>query len=287
MATGETTAWGKGLALASHPQALRIVKWLLIVALVVQLARLIWTVATPIAPYGDWRPRGAEIMPEAQRMALFQSFDPFTRNGGAAPSTGADAVTSLDLTLYGLRINEASGGGSAIIAGGDGLQQSFSIGEEVVPGVTLAEVLFDHVVLDRGGVRESLFIDQSVPAETVGAETSPAAAQAPAGGAAAPAAGPLTEGDLTRDIVQQGVGFAPRTENGRITGLAVASKGDGRAFSAAGFRPGDVITQINGRPVSSPGDIAALVQQIGPGARISLMVERGAATVPIAIIIAE
>jgi general secretion pathway protein C len=57
----------------------------------------------------------------------------------------------------------------------------------------------------------------------------------------------------------------------------------GAGFRAAGFQPGDVVTQINGQPIGSASDLAVLQNQIVPGARISLMVERGAAVVPIAL----
>src|SRR3546814_10239596 len=67
----------------------------------------------------------------------------------------------LGLTLYGVNINEATGGGSAIIAAEDGEQASYAVGDEIAPGVRLAGVAFDHVTLDRGGAQESLFLDQS------------------------------------------------------------------------------------------------------------------------------
>src|SRR3546814_4658726 len=60
----------------------------------------------------------------------------------------------LGLTLYGVNINEATGGGSAIIAAEDGEQASYAVGDEIAPGVRLAGVAFDHVTLDRGGAQE-------------------------------------------------------------------------------------------------------------------------------------
>src|SRR3546814_5093412 len=67
----------------------------------------------------------------------------------------------LGLTLYGVNINDATGGGSAIIAAVDGEQASYAVGDEIAPGVRLAGVGFDQVTLDRGGAQESLFLDQS------------------------------------------------------------------------------------------------------------------------------
>jgi len=251
---------------------------LLILALVIQIARLIWTVITPIAPLGDWQARTANVMSAPSRAALFASFDGFDR--AAATGDASAAVTSLDLTLYGLRMNEASGGGSAIIAGSDGVQRSYGVGEEVAPGVKLVQVLFDHVVLERGGQRESLFIDQSVPADTVGdTAAAPTTTQQPLPVAQA--------GPLTAEAITAGIGFAPRTENGRVSGFAVTPKADGAVFAQAGFKPGDIVTEINGRKVSSAQDGAALAGQLRPGARLSLLIERGTETLPIALIIPE
>ena len=255
---------------------------LLVLALVIQIARLVWTIVTPIAPLGDWQARTANVMSPAARAALFASFDGFDRAAAGGGEASA-AVTSLDLTLYGLRMNEASGGGSAIIAGSDGVQRSYAVGEEVSPGVKLVQVLFDHVVLERGGARESLFLDQSVPAETVGDAPMTAA---PVAGATPP---PVVQapGPLNAEAIAGGIGFAPRIENGRPTGFAVTPKGDGAVFAQAGFRAGDIVVEINGRKVSSAADAAALTGQIKPGARLSLQVERGTEILPIAIIIPE
>src|SRR3546814_17144161 len=70
-------------------------------------------------------------------------------------------------------------------------------------------------------------------------------------------------------------------QNGQVTGLVLSPKGAG--FQNAGFQSGDIVTQVNGRPIRSAGDLQALQNQIVPGARISLMVERGAAVVPISL----
>lgn len=235
----------------------------------VQTARLFWILITPVGPVNDWRAPSVNIVPQSARMALFAGFDPFFRNDAAAASP--QNVTSLSLTLFGVRTNESSGGGSAIIAGEDGVQNSFAIGEEVAPGVTLDSVAFDHVILSRGGVKESLYLDQSVPAETVNPSGSGASATptAPGGGVG-----------LNADTLQKSIGFAPRNEGGRVTGLVLQARDDGTMLRLAGFQAGDIVVGINGRPVSSAADIAS---QIRPGARLSVEVERGGAKVPIAL----
>lgn len=254
----------------------RLLELLLIAALVVQAARLVWIVVTPVGPLGDWRGKAAAILPPERRAELFRSFDAFYPSPVVA-GPAVQNVTSLALTLHGVRINEGSGLGSAIIAGADGDQESYAVGDEIQPGVTLKTVLFDHVVIDRGGAEETIFLDQSRPVDPV----VPSASGNPASSSEGLPAPP--PGGTSAEELKAGIGLGPRISNGRVTGLIVTRKGPG--FATAGFRDGDVITQINGRPVGAADDLAALQQGLVPGARLSLMVERGADTVPIAIIV--
>jgi general secretion pathway protein C len=96
--------------------------------------------------------------------ALLTDFDPFFR---ASPTAAPAVVTTLNLKLFGVREDRASGRGSAILALPDGQQRNFLVGEEVMPGVTLTAVGFDNVTVSRGGVPEQLFLDQSTPATSV------------------------------------------------------------------------------------------------------------------------
>ena len=241
----------------------------------VQAARLIWTVLTPLAPIGDWQPVKTQMVALAERPALFGGFDPFFKT--QVSSTNAEIVTSLPLTLYGIRTNEAAGGGSAIIAGADGIQASWTVGETIMPGAVLHAVAFDHVVISNNGVLEKLFIDQSVPAENV---TPPLPSTSAAG--SAPVGANSGASKLNAQNLQQSIGFAPRSEGGRVTGLVVSAKDDGTMLSIAGLQKGDIITAINGRPISAPSELAA---QLRPGARLTLDVERGAQKIPVAIIL--
>lgn len=116
------------------------------------LARVVWLAITPAGALGAWQ------APAPAAMAAV-AVDPFYPQS----ETPADAVSGLDLALVGTRVDAASGRGSAIIATADGQQQSFGTGDEIMPGVRLVAVAFDSVTLDRGGTRETLYIDQSGP----------------------------------------------------------------------------------------------------------------------------
>ena len=250
--------------------------------LIWQCVRLLWTLLTPMSPLGAWQPQAAVIASPAERRALFTSLDPFFRTNSQGPAS--TTVTSAGLTLFGINLNEATGGGSAIIAGEDGIQTSYAVGDEIAPGLKLAGVAFDHVLLDRGGARESLFLDQSGEAPVANPAT-PLSQPTPEIGAAS--GGASASGEMTPAAIKAGVGFAPRTEDGRVTGIVVQPQGDGAAFRAAGLRPGDVIRSVGGRPIGSASDAAALANQLTPGARIALEVERGASVVPVAIFLSK
>ncbi|WP_156472270.1 type II secretion system protein N [Sphingorhabdus sp. M41] len=232
--------------------------------LLVQATRLIWLVLTPLGPVGDYRANDVEILSPQSRLTLFSSFDPFFRTGAAQ---SANVVTSLQLTLFGIRMNEASGLGSAILSGPDGVQTNYGVGEEIMSGVTLDSVEFDHVIISRGGVLESLYLDQSIPAQTVGTEDPVAPASL----------------SLESNEIPGVASLAPRNDQGRVTGIVLSPLGDGSLFKSAGFRNGDIIVSINGNPVGSASDIESLKSQVRPGARLSVEVERGADTVPVAV----
>jgi general secretion pathway protein C len=275
------------LASAGFLEKLRVaqVRWpqallaLLLALVLVQGVRLLWAIVVPPAPLGDWRHGGAQMVTPAEGLTLFSAFDPFFRSVPAG--TGRANVTALDLTLFGINLNEATGTGSAIIAGADGVQSSYAVGAEIAPGVKLAGVAFDHVTLDRGGAREALFIDQSSAASAAVPSPAPAPAR---NGPTAGNVGQGASGEIGPQALQAGISFAPRSEGGRVTGLTVQPQADGAVFRAAGLKPGDVIRAVNGRPVGTTADVA---NQITPGARLSLEIERGSAVVPVALFIGK
>lgn len=246
----------------------------LLALLAVQCARFAWTIATPVAPLGDWRP--AEPTVPGSPGEILRGFDPFFRISGAqTPAT----VTALNLTLFGTRIDEAMGRGSAIIAGPDGVQKSVSVGEEVAPGAVLKSVAFDHVTIERGGVPEDLFIDQSGAGGDGGESGAEGAAPSSGGGEG-------STGGITVQQFQSDIGFVPRIDGGRVSGLTVRSQGSGAAFRAAGLRDGDVVTAIGGRAVTGADDVDRVASEFADGGAVPLTVERGGRTVSLSVTVA-
>jgi hypothetical protein len=98
--------------------------------------------------------------PQSPDLSILDRFDPFFRE---RPDEAGDSlpVTSLPLTLKGIRLETVSGRGSAIVAGADGVQVLVVQGEEVMPGVFLRSLAVDHVILDNSGTPEALWLDEA------------------------------------------------------------------------------------------------------------------------------
>lgn len=225
--------------------------------LAVQCARLVWAIATPVGPVGDWK-AGSDVALASRAGSALGGFDPFFRLSG---TKGPVVVTSLDLKLFGVREDQASGRGSAIIGTPDGRQRSFAVGDEIVPGVRLTAVGFDNVTISRGGVAEQLFLDQSPGTAPAPAELPPLVS-APVATNAAPA----------QEVPQ--IRVQPRLENGRVAGLVVMPGGSGDAFRAAGFAPGDVIVSVNGQHITSADQARAMAAQVQGAGAATIVVNR-------------
>ncbi|TCP37246.1 type II secretion system protein N [Sphingomonas sp. BK235] len=263
------------------------VELLLLAGLAVQCARLMWVIVTPVSPLGAWVPAGPTIPSDPG--GVLASIDPFYRVSGAQAAQGPAVVTSLQLTLFGTRMDSAQARGAAILAGPDGLQRSVSVGEEVAPGVVLRAVAFDHVTLERGGQREDLFLDQSTqpsPAPAPPAATSAEAPEPPvATSGRAPALPRFSDGEggaMSPDRLRTDITAIPQIEGGRVVGLTVRGQG-GNAFRASGLRDGDVVTQVAGRPVSGPADLDQFTRERAPGGAVPVTVQRNGQTVALSI----
>jgi general secretion pathway protein C len=256
------------LARMPRTNALTLIELVLLSLLALQCARLVWTLLTPVGPIGDWRAPGT-LRPAAGATELSGGFDPFFRLTG---QSGPVVVTSLNLTLYGVRQDQASGRGSAIVGTPDGKQMSVGVGEEIVPGVTLTAVDFDSVTISRGGVPEQLFMDQSPAPQVVGptapvpAPTAPPIVMMPERpGSPSSAASPNPASDIR---------FQPRMNGSRLSGIVVQPQGSGEGFRALGLAPGDVIISVGGQRITSPDDARSIAERIGGQRQVLLQVER-------------
>lgn len=239
--------------------ALRAAEIALCAGLAVQAARLVWAVATPLGPLGEAvRPRVAAA--PAADLSILVQFDPFFRLGPGAMS-GAAAPDSGGYTLHGVRAL-AGGRGSAIL-GSEGQQRSYEIGQEVEPGLVLAKVEPDHVILARGAGRQR--IDFPKPAGG-GALMPP-----PPVAGLAPASDGGTALNLRRFLDQ--TMLVPRTRDGQAAGYQVIPRGQGELLRAAGLQRGDVLLAVDG-VVLTPERVSQLPEELSGASGAELRFER-------------
>ena len=246
------------------PNAIAVAEVLLAVLFAVLVARALWAVLAPGGPVGA-PPPAATQSADAATLARFDPF--FTAAGNAGPIV----VSDLAIDLYGTRVDNVSGRGSAIMAADGGEQRSFAVGDEVMPGVTLHSVAFDSVTISRGGVLEQLFLDQSVPAEGIRL-ASPATAPEPAAQAATARVTPRVDAvRLDAELSMQ-----PLVNGGRVSGARLGAASGGQLLNELGLREGDVLVSVNGVRVDDAARSKGLGELAGGAGTVVLEVRRGA-----------
>lgn len=223
------------------------------------------------------------------------SFDPFHRSGSSQTKLAESAApeTLLDLDLFGVRLAAEEARRSAIIRTPDLRQEAYAVGQEVVPGVTLAAVHQDRVTLLRGGARESLYLD-GAPRPEAGAMSGTAAAASPAFGAATTSAPrPRTSnadanaGAAVRRVPAAAVrtlaaDFAslarPRIGERGMNGLAIVPTADPGRLAPLGLKPEDVVMQVDRIRLTSTQNLEGALERLAEGRRLRLQVERGGRT---------
>lgn len=162
---------------------LRVAVVVLALALVVQAVRLALTFVEP-----SGAPVSGLVVSAPRAPVVAADFDPFFRNGVGDSAAAAGQGGEHALTLFGVRAGGGQGG--AILAGPDGVQRSYRVGDEVAPGVVLRSVGFDHVILARGGVSSRLDFPPSAATYVPPPAPPPAQAARPAPAQTAPAPAP-------------------------------------------------------------------------------------------------
>lgn len=230
----------------------------LVAGLAVQAARLTWTLATPSGPLGQPAAARAASAPRAD-LSILSQFDPFFR----LPAAGAAASqpASGGFTLYGVRA--LPGGRGSAILGSDGEQRFYDVGDEVEPGLVLAVVASDHVILRRGAARQRV----GFPRPASGAAVLPP--MAPAAPTSAAGDGPAV--NLKRLLDQ--TTLLPRLRDGQPAGYQVIPRGAGDALRAAGLQRGDVLLAVDG-VVLTPERVSQLAEELSQATGAELRFER-------------
>lgn len=182
--------------------------------------------------------------------------------------------TRLDLKLRGIVASTVDGLGHAIIEY-KSRQAVYAVDDKlpVSGAVVLAKVMPGQVVLDNDGTYEllELFSDSELDRQL---GVPPGAARPAGNGAAAapapvqqPGAGTEALAQSYRDRLYQNpqslvdvVTVSAVRENGELLGYRIAPGKEREQFEQLGFRPGDLVTSVNGIALNDPANTVRLYQ---------------------------
>jgi general secretion pathway protein C len=196
---------------------------------------------------------------------------------GEARSVVNDAnapQTSVQLVLAGVLALPDPKRGLAIVGQSAATAKLYTVGSAVPGGVTLYAVYKDRVLLDRGGVVESLFMPRRAPL----AGTMPAVDSANQGSPGQRLAA-LVQGNgaLLGGLVRAQAVFS----GSKLTGYRIYPGGRASigAFTNLGLRPGDLITAVNGTPLDDPNRGSEILDTLSSSASASVTVQRNGQSV--------
>ena len=199
----------------------------------------------------------------------------FGENSANADSVPVETVnapdTRLNLKLKGTVATDDQSKAHAIILDGTGNEDGFFIHDLIPGGAILHRVLPDRVILNRGGILETLRLPKKSTGDAAGASKSRSATSrvtptlpTRVQNLAAPTATSFT------DIVRP----QPYMPNGQLKGYRVYPGRDRRAFASLGLQAGDLVTEINGMALNIPAQGMEAFGTLGNAAPVTLTVER-------------
>lgn len=251
-------------------------------------ADLAWMLV-PTPPAARWQPPPAapaaprpSDAPDVNAIAGAGLFGRYT----AAPtgqSLESAPDTPLNLVLLGVLADSREEFSRALIAQGAD-EQSYAVGDDVARGVTLQAIFPDRVILSRNGRLETLRLERDKPG--AGGDYAPAAVaenDEREGNSPPPLATIRDEVLKDPSKASEYVRVQPANVGGQLKGYRIYPGKDRSAFSAAGLRPGDLVTSVNGVQLDDPAKALQMLGDLGSAGQVNLVVERGGQTQNISI----
>jgi len=188
----------------------------------------------------------------------------------AAPAQSADApLSAAQLVLAGVLSVPDPRQGMAIIGPTVANAKLYSAGATIGGGLVLHSVYPDRVLLDRGGVLETLLLPKKLAAQAPPAAVAPAI-QSPAQRLAALAQN--NDGALLGGLVRA----QPVFNGGKLSGYRIfpGGRATSASFNQLGLRSGDMITAVNGTPLDDPSHANDILQTLSSAASATISVLR-------------
>jgi general secretion pathway protein C len=260
------------------------VSLLLVIAIGYYLAQLVWLLV-PAGEPAQWTPPpmaggasdGNAVGADYASVINAHLFGVAKLDGASeAPDADADAAsapeTALNLTLRGAIAAEDPRYAHAIIADGSGTEKVYFVKDAVPGGAMLHMVQADRVILNRGGVLESLLL----PRELASGARSARGSDPPRRSVAAPQTARSVQEviDQNPTVLTEIIRPQPFMPNGQLKGYRVYPGRNREQFIQLGLQPGDLITEINGMALNNPAQAMEIFRSMADTTEVSVTIER-------------
>ncbi len=203
--------------------------------------------------------------------------------------TPKSAPTKLNLKLHGIVAYKSSKGGYALISSSSGPQKVYEKGDSLQDGVTVSEIFADKVVLDNRGKSEELLLPakgaKSTKRQKSTASNSP---NLPGVNDRNPNSSKWNNAAANVDlsvIRQEALSSpqklleiaspSPAIVNGKFLGFRVQPGRKRKLFRQLGFRPNDIIIEVNGILLDDASKGAMVLGELSQASDLSITVKRG------------
>ncbi|WP_339650851.1 type II secretion system protein GspC [Halopseudomonas pelagia] len=272
----------------------RLITLLLMAVVVVMLGRLTWMIVEPssVLPAVD-ASRFEPVAGGSEGVRVRDYEDVATLSVfGSAAATANRVVnapdTSLSWVLKGVLADPDPERSGAILAPQGQPEKYYRVGAELPGSVRLEQVLADRVILARDGKLETLRL-QRRPLSSGAPAPSRRTANLPQVDTSMTLASDGGVARIDRETWMNDpqrflevVSASPVMIDGAMYGLEVSPARNAREFEAAGLQAGDVVTSVEGTPVSEINDYRDILQEL-TGDSVSLTLERNGEPMTITI----
>jgi len=295
-----------------------LVQLLLVISLSLSLARLFWlvfpnpaippsAVTTPIAAAPVSAGGSSIDIAQLKSLSVFGKVAPVVQAPVATPENQA-VDSHLNLILMGIIFSSQESLARAIITGGDATEL-YAIGNPlpVGNGVSLAKIMEDRVIINNNGQFESLWLYQNTPnsqplVQSNGVaprpQPQPQLSSPPSGGSQNyPSSNtqehlPSSNGaDADRGVAEVSknlsdvVAMSIYREGGKVIGYKIRPGRDGEKFKALGLQTDDIVTSVNGMPLTNPAKIMEVYKNMGNTSSANLEILRSGNVITVDVVL--
>ena len=183
--------------------------------------------------------------------------------------------TTLALTLHGIVAGRGPADSRAlIVANGD--EEPYAVGASLPGGAVVRAIYPDRVLLESGGRVEALRLPKEDTASSINTAANAPTLPPPPGMASQP----QNLGQLRQQIVNNperlmdAVRAMPVMEQGKLSGYRIYPAGNPSMFNQLGLKPGDVVTSVNGIPLTDPAQSMRILASVKTSEQVSVTLLR-------------